>query len=68
MGLDPFAAEDVEPRVSPALYHPDELPGALPFTQQDIKHAMAEELLQVLHIEPGRDPIHPVAVKTPVRG
>jgi hypothetical protein len=67
MGIDPFAAEDVKAGVSPALHHTDELPGDFPFTEEHGKHAVAEQLLQVLQVEPWGDPEQPLAVKTPVR-
>jgi len=63
MGIDPFTAEDIEPGVSPALHHPDELPGDFPFTQQHGKHAMAEEFFQICEVESGSDPEYPLTEK-----
>ena len=42
-GMDPFGSEDVEPGMSPALHHTDELPGDFPFI------ATFGVLLRLLH-------------------
>ncbi len=53
--------------MSPTLHYRDELPDDVPFTGRHGQHAMAEELLKVLHIAPGRYPEHPFASATPAR-
>ena len=50
-GQDRLPAEDIEPRVSPAVHHSDEIPGDLLLAQEHGKHVEAEELFQVFRVE-----------------
>ena len=68
MVMDPFAAEDVEPGMSSALHHTDELLGDFASMHEHVKHSMAEEFLQVFELESRGDPEQAFRVKTAVRG
>jgi hypothetical protein len=68
MGMDPFAAEDVEPGMSSALHHTDELLGDFASMHEHVKHSMAEEFLQFFELESRGDPEQAFRVKTAVRG
>ena len=62
----PFAGEDTEAGVSPAVEHADKFPGDFLLAQEHGEHLQAEELLPVFEFECRGDPEDPFTVEAPI--